>query len=217
MTVLVLFIIVIIPTVAQYCQSRDHTSMPENGWDCNEQNKTNQKEAKTNKKRDVNWWPEKCLCTVNQELISYTYPQGNEDGLVWCSRICAKSQRERHSATTKKGKNGKEKEDSGIGNSSKEAVVSSWVHTALCALREQLYECLCDAALQQPLHGQGQLSPHGAAPHLCSHPELASFSKHFSEAKPPKGSQRGGIPHPISCIPPGHGVGRTGEDLVDPN
>lgn len=116
----------------------------------------------------------------------------------------------------KKGKNGKEKEDSGIGNSSKEAVVSSWVHAALCALREQLYECLCDAAPQHPLHGQGRLSPYGAAPHLRSHPELASFSKHFSGAKPPEGSQRGGIPHPISCIPPGHGVGRTGEDLVDP-
>lgn len=30
--------------------------------------------------------------------------------------------------------------------------VSSSVHAAHCALKEQLYECLCDAALQHPLH-----------------------------------------------------------------
>lgn len=63
---------------------------------------------------------------------------------VWRSRICAKPQRERHSATKKKRekRKKKKKEDSGTGNFSKEAVVSSWVHAALCALREHFYECL---------------------------------------------------------------------------
>lgn len=214
MTVLVLFIIVIIPTVAQYCQSRDHTSMPENGWDCNEQNKTNQKEAKTNKKRDVNWWPEKCLCTVNQELISYTYPQGNEDGLVWYSRICAKSQRERHSATTKKGKNGKEKEDSGIGNSSKEAVVSSWVHTALCALREQLYECL----LLCSSRSMARASCHPTGLLLTFAPIRSSLPSPNTSVRqnPPRGPSVGAshIPYPASL--PAMGWAELGRILLTP-
>lgn len=75
-----------------------------------------------------------------------------------------------------------------------------------------LSKCCSEA----PLHGQGWLSPHRAAPWVCSHPELASFSKHFSGAKPPERPQCGGIQHPISCTTPGRGAGRAGEDLVDP-
>lgn len=105
MTVLVLFIIVIILTVAQYCQSRDHTSMPENVWDCDELKK---KEANKQKKkpteRDANWWPAKCLPNMNQWLISCRYPQGDGFFLVWCSTFCAKSQHKHHSGGKKKEK-----------------------------------------------------------------------------------------------------------------
>lgn len=58
-------------------------------------------------------------------------------------------------------------EDSGIGNSSKEAVVSSWVHTALCALREQPYECLWGAALQHCSMARAGCHPTGLLPTLA--------------------------------------------------
>lgn len=93
----------VLPVQRSYINARERLRLRWTKQNKSKRSKNQQKE------RDVNWWPEKCLRTVNQELISYTYPQGNEDGLVWCSRICAKSQRERHSATKKKGKMEKKK------------------------------------------------------------------------------------------------------------
>lgn len=61
-----------------------------------------------------------------------------------------------HSASTilqKQNKKSKKKKSIQVlGILPKKHSVSSSVHAAHCALKEQLYECLCDAALQHPLH-----------------------------------------------------------------
>lgn len=135
--------------------------------------------------------------------------------MVWFgSRICAKSQRERHSATTKKGKNGKEKEDSGIGNSSKEAVVSSWVHTALCALREQLYECL----LLCSSRSMARASCHPTGLLLTFAPIRSSLPSPNTSVRqnPPRGPSVGAshIPYPASL--PAMGWAELGRILLTP-
>lgn len=203
----------VLPVQRSYINAREWLRL---WW--TKQNKSNPKEAKTNKKRDVNWWPEKCLCTVNQELIPYTYPQGNDGGLVWCSRICAKSAWAPFCNKKKKGKKGKIKEDSGIGNSSKEAVVSSWVHTALCALREQLCECLWGAALQHCSMARASCHPTGLL--LTFAPTWSSLPSPNTSVgqKPLRGPSLG---HPISHIPypaspPAMGQAELGRFLLTP-
>lgn len=106
------------------------------------------------------------VLTVNQELISYTYPHRAMRmvwfgvlGFVWNHSASAILQQQK-----KGGKKENKEEDSGIGNSSKEAVVSSWVHAALCALREQLCECLWGSALQCCSMARAGCHPTGLLP-----------------------------------------------------
>lgn len=104
--------------------------------------------------------------------------------------------------------------------------VSSSVHAAHCALKEQLYECLCDAALQHPLHrawSQPAVPPwvRSSPRSLRSgarRPPAANIWEAEGGKTPPWGPSVGCIciPHPASCIPPGGGAGRVGKDFVDP-
>ena len=97
--------------------------------------KKKKKKQKNNKKRDFNWWPAKCLPTVNQLLISYRYPQGNGYffGLVF--DILRKTTARAPFCKKKRGGNEK-REYPGIGCSSKEAFCKQLgTHSPLCTSR----------------------------------------------------------------------------------
>lgn len=89
----------------------------------------------------------------------------------------------------------------------KKHFVSSLVHAAHCALTGQLYECLCDTALQHPPYSVwSHLSPRGfAVPNLCSCLELTvpllQTLWERSGAKPPKGVPVWGASVSRICIP----------------
>lgn len=158
------------------------------------------------------------VLTVNQELISYTYPHRAMRmvwfgvlGFVWNHSASAILQQQK-----KGGKKENKEEDSGIGNSSKEAVVSSWVHAALCALREQLCECLWGSALQRCSMARAAVTPRGCSPSLL--PSGARFLLQTIQwGKTPWRAPAWGHP-PSHILHHSQLWGRwAGEDLVDPN